>query len=153
MLRIRRLARVIVIALVCAMATAAVAIAAPFSPPVQKAPGNHHAVGAGVVTLIVKDPGVPKDVRPVFVTISPRRTLDKYGHLKLLKCVGRCDFVAMRPWRGHPGFWIYKSKFNFPGYWAVTPGRYFWQAEHTAPLCQATGCEVVSPIHSFRVAG
>jgi hypothetical protein len=153
MLRIRRTTMVLVIALVCAMAIAAVAAASPFSPPIQKSPGNHHTVHAGVVTLIVKDPGVPKDVRPVYATIDPRRALNKYGELKELKCAGGCDFVALHPWKGHPGFWIYKSQFNFPGYWAVTPGKYFWQAVHVAPLCQAKGCSVVSPIHWFRVVG
>jgi hypothetical protein len=139
------------VALVCSLALAGAAIASPLSPPIQKSPGNHHTVHAGVVTLIVKDPDVPKNVRPVYATINPRHALDKNGHLK--DCGSRCDFVAMRPWKGHPGFWIYKSHFNFPGYWAVTPGKYFWQARHVAPLCQAKGCEVVSQIHWFRVVG
>src|SRR5690348_15184651 len=49
-------------ALVCAAAIGAVAIASPFSAPQLKAPRNHHRVHAGVITLIVKDPGVPRSV-------------------------------------------------------------------------------------------
>jgi hypothetical protein len=141
-------------ALLCAAVIAAVATASPFSPPQLKAPRNHHRVHAGVITLIVKDPGVPRGVRPVYVTIRPDRKLDRHGFLKApgRRC-HRCDFVAMKPWKHHRGFWIYKSKFNFPGYWAVTPGKYYWQADHVAPLCHAKGCEVVSRIHWFRVVG
>lgn len=40
---------------------------------------------------------------------------------------------------------------EFPGVWNETPGKYFWQAQHTAPLCQAPHCEVISAMHSFRV--
>ena len=86
-----------------------------------------------MLTLTVEDPGVPASVGPVYATISPKRTLDKNGYLKTARgCSGRCDFVKLHHWKGHPGMWIYKSTYNFPGYWAVTPGRYYWQANHVA---------------------
>jgi len=44
-----------------------------------------------------------------------------------------------------------KAKFDFPGVWNETPGKYYWQAQYTAPLCQAPHCEVLSAMHSFRV--
>jgi hypothetical protein len=142
------------LALLGVIAFGAVALASPFSAPILKAPRGGQHVHAGVVTLIVADSGIPKDVRPVYVTISPRRTLDKFGHLKTAKnCSSRCDFVKLHPRKGHPGQWIYKSQFNFPGYWAVTDGKYYWQAEHVAPLCQAKGCEVVSKISTFHIVG
>jgi hypothetical protein len=136
------------------LAGAAAAFGSGFSSPVLKSPGKGKRVHAGVITLIVKDPGVPKDVRPVYVTISPKRKLDKYGRLFQYKgCGSKCDFVGLKPWRHHAGEWIYKSQFNFPGYWAVTPGKYYWQAQHVAPLCQAKGCEVAGAIHTFTVVG
>jgi hypothetical protein len=49
--------------------------------------------------------------------------------------------------------WIYSSHYNFPGYWAVTPGKYYWQAQHVAPLCHAPHCTVFSDVRSFRVTG
>lgn len=142
-----------VVAIVLAGAT--VALGSPFSAPVLKSPGKGKRVHAGVITLIVTDPGVPRDVQPVYVTISPNRhKLDRYGRLKQYKgCGSKCDFVALRPRPHHAGQWIYKTVFNFPGYWAVTPGKYYWQAEHVAPLCEAKGCEVASAIHSFTVVG
>jgi hypothetical protein len=130
----------------------AVAVASSFSAPILRSPHQGAHVAAGVVTLTVEDPGVPASVGPVYATISPKRTLDKNGYLKTARgCSGRCDFVKLHHWKGHPGMWIYKSTYNFPGYWAVTPGRYYWQANHVAELCQAKGCEVVSKIHAFFV--
>jgi hypothetical protein len=142
------------LAVVCLLAVSATAVASGFSAPILRAPGNGKAVHAGTVTLIVNDPGVPNDVRPVYVTISDKRSLDKYGHLKMAKhCSSRCDFLALHPWKGHKGLWITKTQFNFPGYWAVTPGKYYWQASHVAPLCEAKGCSVVSAIHTFHIVG
>jgi hypothetical protein len=150
----RRVMSVAIAVMALGLAGAAVALGSPFSAPVLKSPGKGKRLHAGVITLIVKDPGVPKDVQPVYVTISPKRKLDKYGRLKQYGgCGSKCDFVALKPWRHHAGEWIYKTPFNFPGYWAVTPGKYYWQAEHVAPLCQAKGCEVASAIHTFRVVG
>ena len=88
------------------------------------------------------------------MTISYKRSLDRYGHLvQPHHCdVIRCDFLALRPYRGHPGFYTFLALDHpFPGYWASTPGTYFWQAEHVANLCDAPGCEVVSPIRTFKV--
>jgi hypothetical protein len=136
------------------LAGGTVALGSGLSRPVLKSPGNGKRLHASVITLIVKDPGVPKSVRPVYVTISAKRKVDRYGKLIEYKgCGSWCDFVALTPWRHHAGEWIYKSAYNFPGYWAVTPGKYYWQATHVAPLCQAKGCEVDSRIRTFTVVG
>jgi hypothetical protein len=149
-----RFTAVLAAALAAVLAFSAVALASGLSSPVLKAPHNGGRVHTGRITLIAKDPGVPNDVRPVYVAISPKRKLDRYGHLyKCLKVSRGCEFIALRPWHGHPGMWKYTATVGFPGYWAVTPGKYFWQAEHTAPLCHAKGCEVVSKIGTFRVVG
>jgi hypothetical protein len=47
--------------------------------------------------------------------------------------------------------WIVHAPGGFKPWWAVTPGKYYWQAVHTAPNCAAPGCRVVGPIHAFRV--
>jgi hypothetical protein len=150
--RVRRRSSIFAIAVVCLLGGAVTALASPLSAPILRSPGLGKSVHAGKITLVVKDPGVPNNVSPVYVTISSKRKLDKYGHLiiNVAKC-NRCDFTSMHHWKGHPGLWIVTSKFSFAGYWAVTPGKYYWQAQHVAPLCQAPGCEVVSAIHSFRV--
>lgn len=142
-------------ALACLIAAlAAVAVASPFSAPVLNKPTNGKTVHAGAIKLIVKDPGVPHEVQPVYVTIAPKRKVNKSGNLIQYKgCGTHCDFVALKPWAGHKGFWVYTAQFDFPGYWAATPGTYYWQAEHVAPQCKAPGCEVVSKIGTFKVVG
>jgi hypothetical protein len=137
---------------VTVLAASATAFASAGSSPVLKSPRNGQAVRTGAITLIVEDPDVPAHVRPVYAQISRQRKLDKYGHL--VSCIDSahgCEFVALHPWKHHPGYWIYTTNANFPGYWAVTPGKYYWQTQHVAPLCQAPGCEVASAIHWFRV--
>jgi hypothetical protein len=148
----RRLAAVLVALIAGALAVSAVALASPFSAPVLKKPGKNARVHAGKITLVVQDPGVPKDVQPVYVQISPKRKLDKNGFLaRCLKVDRGCEFTSLKPWKGHPGMWKTTVDVSFPGYWAVTPGTYYWQANHVAPLCQAKGCEVVSKIGVFHV--
>jgi hypothetical protein len=147
-----RLPALLAAVLVCALAVSAVALASGFSAPILKSPGNNARVHAGKITLVVKDPGVPKDVQPVYIQISAKRKLDKNGYLA--RCINvnhGCDFTSLRPWRGHPGMWKLTDNLGFPGYWAVTPGKYYWQANHVAPLCHAKGCEVVSKIGVFHV--
>jgi hypothetical protein len=147
-----RLAALVAVALVGTMAVSAVALASGFSAPILKSPGNNARVHAGKITLVVKDPGVPNDVKPVYVQISPKRKLDRYGHLA--RCINvshGCDFTHLSPWRGHPGMWRVTVNDSFRGWWSVTPGKYYWQANHVAPLCRAKGCEVVSKIGVFHV--
>ncbi len=149
-----RLPAVLVVALVGTLALSAVALASGLSAPILKSPGENARVHAGKITMKVKDPGVPNSVRPVYLAIGPSKSA--VHRLIMLKgeprgCDGKCDFVAMKPWKRHPGMWIFTSSFDFPGYWAATPGRYYWQARHTAPLCQAPDCAVISAVHSFRV--
>jgi hypothetical protein len=140
--------------MVCLLAGATVALANGFTTPVLKSPHQGQRVRAGTVTLVVYDPGVPKDVNDLAVQIEPRRKLGRNGHLATcLKVSKGCDFIGLKKWAHHPGFWRFTTSATFPGYWAVTPGKYYWQASHTAPLCQAKGCEIVSAIHSFRIVG
>jgi hypothetical protein len=148
----RRLTLALVAATIGALAVSGVALGSAFSKPILKKPGR--SVPAGKITFVVQDPGVPKSVRPVYIQISPKRKLDKNGFLA--RCINvdhGCYFTHLHPWKGHPGLWKATVGGSFPGFFASTPGRYYWQADHVAPLCHAKGCEVVSKIKSFRVTG
>ena len=107
------------------LAVAGTAIAAGATAPRLLSP-NHARVAPGHIRLVVEVPLAPSN-HGVFVAISPTRKLDKDGHLK--ECfVRRCDFVGPTHWKGDK----YSSvgHFDFPGYWSVTPGRYYWQAHY-----------------------
>ena len=93
--------------------------------PTLLAPNGKH-VAPGHIRLVV---GVPLKAAShgVFITIANKRKLDKYGHLK--ECgINRCDFVGPKHWKGNR--YSYVATFNYPGYWAVTPGEYYWQAHY-----------------------
>ncbi|MGI8411347.1 MAG: hypothetical protein ACR2LV_01755 [Solirubrobacteraceae bacterium] len=126
------------------------AIAAGRSGPSLISPRNGHRIRAGVINLIVRDSSSNAARYGVFVTISPTRRLNRYRHLAECNSVSRgCDFVKLRRRPGHRGEWIYRSHFNFRGYWATTPRRYYVQPEHVDAL--ANGGDRVGPIGSFRV--
>jgi hypothetical protein len=105
---------------------------------------NHKHVAAGHIRLVVSVPRTPA-THGVFITISPKPKLDRLGHLKF--CAGRaCDFVQPGHWKGHK--YSYVAPFTFSGYWAVTPGKYYWQAHYytvgdTAVYYSAVGWFVV----------
>jgi hypothetical protein len=151
-----RLSAVLVAALIAALSVSAVALASGLSKPAQKSPHRGAHVHAGAITFKVSDPGVPKDVRPLDIAIAPnKKTLSRISLLKGIpkSCASKCDYVAMHPWKGHAGMWIFTNHDSFPGFWAVTPGTYYWQAEHVAPLCNAPHCLVMSAVHVFHVVG
>jgi hypothetical protein len=143
------------VVLVGSLVSAAVAFAASFSKPVLKSPGNGKKVHAGHILLKVGvnfPSSLPRSERHVFVAIGPTRKavsqliIDKPAPKG---CKDRCTFVELS--KGKGGVFTYRAKFDFPGIWNETPGKYFWQAQYTAPLCQAPHCEVISAMHSFRV--
>ena len=105
---------------------------------------NHKHVGPGRIRLVVNIP-LRAANHGVFVAVTPQRKLDKFGHLKAC-FVNRCDFVGPTHWKG--SLYSYVAKFNFPGYWSVTPGKYYWQAHYytvgdTAVYYSAIGSFVV----------
>jgi hypothetical protein len=109
------------------LALAATAIAAGGVVPTLLSP-NHKHVAPGHIRLVV---GVPQKAAKagVFITIANKRKLDNSGHLK--ECgIKRCDFVSPKHWKGNK--YSYVAPFNYPGYWAVTPGKYYWQVHYYA---------------------
>jgi hypothetical protein len=107
------------------LAVAGTAIAAGGVAPKLLSP-NHARVAPGRIRLVVEVPLKPSR-HGVFVAVSPTRKLDKDGHLK--ECFhNRCDFVGPTHWKGDK--YSFVAPFNFPGYWSVTPGTYYWQAHY-----------------------
>jgi len=107
------------------LGVAGAAIAAGNPAPTLLAP-NHQRVAPGRVRLVVEVP-LAAAKHAVFVTIATKRRLDRFGHLKECSANG-CDFVGPTHWKGER--YSYVAPFNFPGYWSVTPGRYYWQAHY-----------------------
>jgi hypothetical protein len=147
----RRVLMVLAGVLVGSLVAAAVALAASFPKPVLKSPGKGKTVHAGHIVLraIVH---LPAGEHSLYAAIGPTRKA--VAALILLKpapkgCNAKCTFIKFRQVK--PGVFTYRAKFIFPGIWNATPGKYFWQAQYTAPLCQAPHCEVVGAMHSFRV--
>ncbi len=139
--RFRAVAAAAVLAIL--LAVAGTAIAAGGAAPKLLSP-NHKHVAPGHIRLVVEVPLTPNS-HGVFVAITPSKKLDKDGHLK--ECFGkRCDFVGPTHWKGDK--YSHVAQFNFPGYWAVTPGKYYWQAHYytlgdTAVYYSAIGSFVV----------
>jgi hypothetical protein len=136
------------------LAGAGVALASNSTPPRLSSPANGGTQKSGRVTLVAFDPGLTGNLAtPIFLIVSDRRSLDRRGHLTVSRhCGSRCDFQEMKRWKGHPGYWIYRAPYRFPGYWGVTPGRYFWQVYHFVPGCRPS-CVEYSAIRRFRVSG
>jgi hypothetical protein len=125
------------------LGTAGAAVAAGGAAPKLLAP-NHQQVAPGRIRLVVEVP-LPASKHGVFITIATKRKLNRFGHLKFCSAIG-CDFVGPKHWKGDK--YSYVAPFNFPGYWSVTPGRYYWQADYytaglTAVYYSAIGSFVV----------
>jgi hypothetical protein len=145
-----RLAIAGVTALALVLGTGAVALGAG-NPTVLRAPKPGGTAHTGKIRLVVYAPGASHAIHhDMFAEISTRRLI-RHGMLESPKgCSSRCDFVILKPWKGHPGYYTYVSKFNFHGYWAVTPGKYYWQIHYYTLNPPAT---IVSAVRSFRVVG
>jgi hypothetical protein len=151
--RRRRLMRGAVVAasLAAVLSGAGVAVAAGGGPTLVK-PANKGSVPANNFKLVVKDTSSLASQYGVFAGISRSKKTKKGGILKEVNNVKKGEsFVKLKKWSGHPGYSIYTPpKYTFSGYWADTPGRYYWQAEHTD--CEISSCEAVSAIGSFKVS-
>lgn len=133
-----------------ALAGAAAAIAS--DPPRILSPADGATVKARHVVLVVHDPGLRGTAAPVYLVVAHTRRVDRHGHLtfRAATCGARCDEEAMSRWPGHPGEWIFQAVYKFRGYWAVTPGTYYWQVYHYVPRCSPM-CVQYSRIRSLRV--
>lgn len=121
-------AGVLAVALTVALALTAVAVAASGATAPRLLSPNHKHVAPGRIRLVVEVPFKP--VRAgVFIAVSRSRKLDRYGRLK--ECTDAqngCDVETLTHWKGHE--YSFVAPYDIPGYWAVTPGRYYWQASY-----------------------
>jgi len=121
-------AGVLGVALTVALALTAVAVAAGGGTAPRLLSPNRKHIAPGHIRLVVEVPFKP--VRAgVFIAVSRSRKLDRYGHLK--ECTNAqngCDVETLSHWKGHE--YSYVTQFETPGYWAVTPGKYYWQASY-----------------------
>jgi hypothetical protein len=143
----RRLGATLAIALIGLFVVGASAIAAgSASPSLVKPNGN---VRRGKVRLVVKDTSALARKYGVFVTINRHKQFDRYHHLKNCHNLrGGCQLIQLKKYKGHPGEWTDTGHYNFTGYWASTPGKYYWQAQTVG---NGRGGLNVSKIGSFRV--
>jgi hypothetical protein len=139
----------------CAIAFTGVALAALPGAPQLVSPKKNAHLSPGHITLIVHDTHVQSGFN-VFVQISKHRRVNKFGDLVKCDNVDKgCDFLSLKKRKGHAGQWIYKSdpSVSFPGWWATTPGTYYWQADHVdCSVAGAHSCAVISKIGSFHVS-
>jgi hypothetical protein len=137
-------------ALAIVLCGAASAVAAVATPALVKPKRSAHV---GKIELVVRDSSSLAKKYGVFVGISRSKKTKPEGFLAQTGNVKKGEsFIKLKPWKGHAGLWIYSPpKYEFPGYWATTPGTYYWQAEHTD--CEVKGCEAVSRIGRFKVVG
>ena len=146
----RRLPLALVAAVICALAVSAVAFAAGSGAPQLVKPGAGKQVGEGKIRLVVKDTSADARKYGVFVAINHHKKFDKHHELASSCNVDKgCDFAKLKRWAHHPGMWTYTAHFSFPGYWATTPGQYYWQANHVGG--SGPSGHVTSAVHSFRV--
>jgi hypothetical protein len=143
----RRLVAALGVALIALFAVGASAVAAGSdSPSLVKPKGKARR---GKVRLVVRDTSGLARKYHVFVTINRHKQFDKYHHLKNCNKVQKgCQFIELKKYKGHPGEWTETGHYNFPGYWATTPGKYYWQAQTVG---NGRGGVNVSKIGSFRI--
>ena len=116
---------------------------------------NDKQVSAGAITLKVKAP----DAKTVDVWVRRSHVVKRGALVECDLSQQGCAVELMKPWKGHRGWFIYKPpRFSFPGFWATTAGRYYWQAESFAkvPPCQYVtdgDCTFLTRIGHFNVTG
>jgi hypothetical protein len=135
-----------VAAVTMVLAGTASAVAAGGNAPRLGRP-NHKHVKAGHIKLVVNVP-LPAARDGVFIVIDRKKRRDRFGHLKTSPCsVSKgCDDVIAHHVSGHK--YVYTGKANFPGYWAVTPGKYYWQVQY---FTVGDTANYYSPIGAFYV--
>jgi hypothetical protein len=139
-----KLAAVLTAVSLVALVTTAAAVAA-VSVSLGSPNGKH--VKHGHIKVVVAVHG--SSGGNLYVLIAGRKQVNA-GHLNATcNVTAACDTLKLHPWRGHPGKWIYTGRwFTFPGYWASSKGKRFWQAEY---FCPGTSCQSWSNIGSFTV--
>jgi hypothetical protein len=147
-----RAALVVSVLAALAVTSAAVALAAgsALTPKLRSPNGKH--VNPGQIQLTAKIAGA----NTVFFWISRKRKVKK-GKLAQCTTTNQGCLVAQMKRNGHDR-WSYKApSYNFPGWWATTPGKYYWQVQSiTARSSCKSGrtkadCAPLSKVGTFTV--
>ncbi len=150
-MQVRRLrGRAAIATLVATGALAATGASVAQAAPKLLAPGNGKVIAKGSDPVFkVHDSSSAAAQHKVWITISKTKARDKTGQLKYKSGSGGGDFSDMKKVKG--GGWTYKPhKYDFPGWYLATPGKYYWQAFEIN--CEAsTTCHIYSSIRTFTV--
>lgn len=136
------------VAALVAIAGTAVAIAASVYTPRLGSPNGKH-VSPNAFSLTAKI----ADAKTVYVWVSKKRKI-KHGNLvECTRATKGCLVDTMKRWKGTSDGWILRpQKYTFPGYFADTPGKYYWQVQSFAKSPPCSGlCYFDSKVGSFTV--
>jgi hypothetical protein len=129
-------------------AAAALAAGSALTPRLGSPNGKHVSPGRLQLTATTAD------ATQVFAFVSRKHKL-KHGTLVQCTSAARgCLVAKMTPWKHHKDGWTYTAlNYNFPGFWATTPGKYYWQVQSFAktPPCTNGDCTFVSKVGTFTV--
>src|SRR5664279_3415740 len=65
---------------------------------------------------------------------------------------GKGLYDELKPIKGRHGFFVDKpTQHSFPGYWNVTPGKYYLQVHQIESSCTTPHCMVYSPVTTIIV--
>lgn len=116
------------VALAALLASGTVAVAGGLDPSLGSP--NHKSVAPGRVKLKVILP-VAAASHGVFISIQSKRKL-VHGHLTTAcnNPAHGCFYANPTKHDGHTYVYTAPGGSQFPGWWAVTAGKYYWQAEY-----------------------
>ena len=116
--------------------------------PRLTSPCNHAVIAAGTrVTFKVRDVNSKAQKDPPYLNLT--KTPPRRGVLKP-DSSGDGLFEQLHPVHGHPGLFTDRpTLFHFPGYWAVTAGKYYVQVSQID--CSVPGCTRYSPVETITV--
>jgi hypothetical protein len=137
-------------AIAVAGAAGALAAGSAFTPKLLSPNGKH--VSPGQIQLTAKI----ADAKTVYFWVTRKRKV-KRGRLAQCTTPSKGCLVAPMKSKGHDR-WVYKAPhYTFHGWWATTPGTYYWQVESfpRRPPCKPSpadsDCAPLSKVGTFTV--
>lgn len=136
------------VAAMMAIAGAAVAIASSsYTPKLGSPNGKHVSRNGFALTAKIAD------AKTVYIWVNKKHKLKKGQLAECTASQKGCVVDTMKRWSGHKNGWIYKpAKDTFPGWFANTPGKYYWEIQSFAKQPPCSGlCYFYSKIGTFTV--
>ena len=120
------------------------------SGPRPLSPKQGKVISSGAfLTFKVKDTSAAAREHHVWLTVANRKRT-KHGVLQTSAKNKPGDFAQMKR-RKHGVYTYTPPKYNFPGWYLVTPHVYYWQAFHIDCSTTASTCDIAGGIRHFRV--